>query len=187
LGILPEDIVLLNVGRFSYAKGQRFTIESFAQLRKEFSNLKLVLVGEGECLSECRRFSHELDVAGSVIFVGFSNNVPLFYALGDIFVITSLREGLPRVVVEASLSRLPSVGFEVEGIGEIISDEESGFIVRPYDVVGLTAKTRILITDPELRAKFAERAFQHARAGWDYRIMIDRLRRLYLRRNAVNA
>lgn len=179
LHISVEDVVLLNIGRFSIAKGQRYAISCFAQLRQSYKNLKLLLVGDGECKEDCRNLAIDLGVADHVIFYGFSEEIPKLVKLSHILVTTSLREGLPRVVVEASLCKIPTVGFDVEGIKEIITDGESGFVVPQYDTVALVERIKILIDSPELRREFAIKAFEKACRQWDKEIMVSRLRELY--------
>lgn len=180
LGVAPDDILLVNIGRFSWAKGQRFTIEAFSRLASKYSNLKLLLVGEGECKAECIEMAKQLAISDRIIFYGFSPEVAKLAWLSDIFLITSLREGLPRVVVEASLCMLPTVGFEVEGIREIIDDGQNGYIVPQYDIEMLVQRVEELLLSEELRKDFALRSYQKAIYKWDHRLMVDKLRKLYL-------
>ena len=179
LNIKSGDIVLINIGRFSFSKAQRYIIDSFARLTEKTNNIKLLLIGEGELQELCREQCRKLGVEDQVVFYGFSDNIPLMMKLGDIFVLTSLREGLPRVVVEASLSKLPVVAFEVEGIREIITNGRSGYIVPQYDVKQFLEKTTDLIQNVQLRNKFANEAFDHVVKKWDYRKMITDLRKIY--------
>src|SRR5207247_992361 len=118
-------------------------------LKKNYPNLKLILVGEGELMDECKRLVKDLKLENDVIFYGFCDHIPSLLSIADIHVLTSLREGLPRVAVEASLMKIPTVSFEVEGIREVITDRESGLIVPQYDVEALTAGIRELIDDKE--------------------------------------
>lgn len=179
LGIADTDQVLMNVGRFSFAKAQRYTIEAFANAKKNHPNLKLVFVGFGELKEECEEQCKNLGVEKDVIFYGFSDNIPQVLAMADVNVLTSLREGLPRVVVESSLMKVPTACFEVEGIHEIINNGESGFIVPQYDVKALTEKIEILLSDDGLRAEFGQKAHDHAMARWDYNVMNNQLKELY--------
>ncbi len=179
LKIQEEDLVLINIGRFSFSKGQRYTIQSFAALKKIHPRIKLILVGEGELSDECRQLVKELNVENDVIFFGFNDSIAKLFSIADIHVLTSLREGLPRVAVEASMMKVPTVAFEVEGIREIITDEESGYIVPQYDVVSLTHKIHELINEKEKRKLFGERAFVHVSNDWDSRVMIRQLRAIY--------
>ncbi len=179
LNIHQEDIILINIGRFSFSKAQRFTIQSFAALKKTNSHLKLILVGEGELTDECKRLVKDLKMVDDVIFYGFSDRIGTLLSIADIHVLTSLREGLPRVAVEASLMKVPTVAFTVEGIGEVITNNESGYLVPPNDVHALTEKINDLIRYKEKRKLFGERAFEHVKKDWDSKLMIQQLRDVY--------
>jgi glycosyltransferase involved in cell wall biosynthesis len=179
LGYAPDDVVLLNVGRFTYGKAQRHTIEAFSRVKLHHPNLKLLLVGEGDLQDDCRQQVKQLGLEHDVRFYGFTENVPRVMALADIHVLTSLREGLPRVVVEASLCGLPTAAFDVEGLREILQHEVSGFIVPQLDVHGLAERIQQLVENPTLRTTFAQQAGTHARANWDYPIMVQQLDDIY--------
>lgn len=179
LRIQLNDIVLVNVGRFSIAKAQKYTIKAFAKLKQQHSNIKLLLVGEGNEKENCKNLAEKLGVTNDVIFYGFTNNVPAVLQLSNIFVLTSLREGLPTVVVEAGLCNLPTVSFKVEGISEIVEEGKSGFIVPQYDVEALSKQISILIEDEEKRLAFGKQAFTIAQQNWDYRKMVADLREIY--------
>lgn len=177
--ISPTDLVITNVGRFSFSKAQRYTIESFARLKQHFSNIKLVLVGEGELLDECKALAKKLGVEKEVVFTGYTGKVGEVLSVTDVFMFTSLREGLPRVVVEASLMKIPVVAFEVEGIREVITDQESGFVVKQYDTEALTKEASKLLESESLRKKFGEKAYAHVRSQWDANVMASELRKIY--------
>lgn len=177
---IPQDAsVLLNVGRFSVAKAQRYTIEAFAQLRKTRTDLKLILVGEGPELENCRALCRDLGVVEDVIFAGYLPDIVKAYAMADVNVLTSLVEGLPRVVVEASLCKLPTVCFDVPGVKEIIRDGESGDVVESGDLNALTEHIAQQLSSPDERKTKGRNAFDRASDLWDHRKMVEDLRRIY--------
>lgn len=184
LNIKPEDVVLINIGRFSFSKAQRFTIQSFAELKKKHAHLKLILVGEGELINECKQLTKELNLQNDIIFYGYCDKIATLLSISDIHVLTSLREGLPRVAVEASLIKVPTVAFEVEGIIEVITNNESGYIVRQEDVNSLTEKINELILDKEKRKRFGELSCEHVKQDWDSRVMIEQLKNIYNKRKS---
>jgi glycosyltransferase involved in cell wall biosynthesis len=179
LGIPADSTVLLNVGRFSVAKAQRYTIEVFSRLRPNHPGLKLVLVGEGPEIDTCRSLCEALGVEQDVIFAGYQTDMPKMYGLADVNVLTSLIEGLPRVVVEASISKLPTACFDVPGVKEVIQDGESGDVVASGDVDGLTDRVARLLDSPDERKRKGRRAFEHASEGWDHRKMVEDLKAVY--------
>ena len=177
LGIPQHAPVLVNIGRFSRAKAQRHAIAAFANLRTPHA--RLLLVGEGDERAACERLCQKLGVADRVIFAGFLRDVAPAYAIASLHVLSSLREGLPGVAVEASLARLPTVSFEVEGIREIVADGQSGFVVPQGDVPSMAARLEMLLRDPEMGRAFGQRAYEHAIARWDHRAMVRELDAIY--------
>ncbi len=182
LGINKKDIVIVTVGRFSYSKAQRYAIEAFAVLQKKYTNLKFLLIGEGELLQDCKTLTQTLGIPdNSIYFLGYQKDIPQYLSVSDLFVFTSLREGLPRVIVEASLLKVPVITFEVEGAAEVLENEKSGFIVPQANVDLLISKTEQLILQPALRASFGKIAHQHVIQYWDMRIMAQQLQKIYNR------
>ncbi len=179
LGLPPDATVLVNVGRLSFAKAQRYTIEAFALLDDPGDSLRLVLVGEGAERAACVALAERLGVGHKVCFAGFRDDVPAVLAACDVHVITSLREGLPRVAVEAALVGIPTVGFAVEGLAEIIQDGVSGRIVPSGDVAALAEALTEALADPERRIEMGRRARAWATPRWDHRVMASALDRIY--------
>ncbi len=184
LGIEHGDFVMVNVGRFSYSKAQRYTIEAFAKLAPSHPRLKLLFIGEGELKDDCMRQAEALGVGESTIFAGFRENVPEAVSVADLMLLTSLREGLPRAAVEAYLCSVPVVAFEVEGIHEVIEEGVTGFVVPQYDVEAFAERTARLVDDDALRADFAARGRERVRGTWDHHHMVASLKRIYDARRA---
>ncbi len=182
MGIPLRAPVLVNIGRFSPAKAQRHAIAAFAKLRDACPEARLLLVGEGPERRACERLCGELGVADRVIFAGFLQDVAPAYAIASVHVLSSLREGLSGVAVEASLSRLPTVSFEVEGIREVVTDGHSGFVVPQGDIEAMARCLENLIGDSEMCRMFGERAYKHAITRWDHRVMVRQLDTIYRQR-----
>jgi len=182
LGIDKDDIVFITVGRFSYSKAQRYSIEAFAVLQKKYPTLKFLLIGEGELLAECKLLANAAGINNrSILFLGYQKDIPKYLSVSDIFIFTSLREGLPRVIVEASLLQVPVITFEVEGASEVLENEKSGFIVPQANKEALINKAEQLILQPSLKLAFGQRAQQHVKQYWDMHVMAQQLRSIYNR------
>ncbi len=182
LGINANDIVLITVGRFSYSKAQRYSIEAFATLQKKYSNLKFLLIGEGELLHDSKVLAKTLKIPdNSIYFLGYQKDIPRYLSISDLFIFTSLREGLPRVIVEASVLKIPVVTFQVEGAEEVLQNEKTGFIIPQGNANTLLSKTEELILHPELRLSFGKGAYQFVIQHWDVSIMTEQLYKIYNR------
>jgi glycosyltransferase involved in cell wall biosynthesis len=179
LGIGPNTKVICNVGRFSFSKAQRYTLQCFAQLKKSFPDSKLILIGEGELLEECKQLANEFNITDDVLFQGYQKNVPLYLSISNLFLFTSLREGLPRVVVEAALMKIPVAAFEVEGISEVIEHNVSGIVVPQYNVEALYKGAKRILDDEKLAHCFKEKAFKHVEHEWDAAKMGEDLHKIY--------
>jgi len=183
LNIAADDFVIINVGRFSSSKAQRYTIQAFIELKKKYNNLKLLLIGEGELLNECKALVDNSTIdKQSIIFLGYQQYVPKFLSISDMFMFTSLREGLPRVIVEASLLKVPVVTFSVEGANEVLEHKKTGFIAEQGNVKELEFYAEQLILQPDLRNSFGELARKHVIDNWDMRLMSKKLREIYNRK-----
>jgi glycosyltransferase involved in cell wall biosynthesis len=181
LGISGKDLVLINIGRFSSSKNQKDTIIAFhklCDLNPQIS-LRLILVGEGPEKSNCESLVENFGLTKSVKFVGFQKSIEEYLAISDMNVITSLREGLPRVVVEASLVGIPTVGYQVEGICEIVADQKSGLVVPQGDLGALVIGMNELVTNEMKRKEFGIFAREIALSNWSHESMNNRILALY--------
>lgn len=140
LGINSRHFVIGNIARLETRKGQKFLLDALKKIiedRKGY-HLKLLIIGEGQDRESLVSYVKKLDLQDKVIFTGYRKDIEELMALMDIFVLTSLREGLPRVLVQAAAVGIPSVAFNVDGVSEIIKDNYNGFLVKPRDVGQLT-------------------------------------------------
>jgi glycosyltransferase involved in cell wall biosynthesis len=137
------------------------------------------LVGEGPEKLNCESLVENFGLSKRVNFVGFQKNIEEYLAISDMNVITSLREGLPRVVVEASLVGIPTVGYQVEGISEIVSDQKSGLVVPQGDLGALVIGMNELVTNELKRKEFGIFAREIALSNWSHESMNNRILALY--------
>jgi glycosyltransferase involved in cell wall biosynthesis len=128
----------------------------------------LIFLGNGELRGEMERFAEEHGVA--TIFPGFINqtDLPLYYAMGDVFVLPSLDDPRGSVVNEAMAVGLPVIITDRCGASnDIAKHGENGFIFTPGDVQSLAKHLDALAGDPELRARMGQRS-REIIATWDY-------------------
>ena len=147
VGMAEHDRLIISVGRLSKEKAHGVLIEAFRLLCATNPNLsgRLVIVGDGPeraSLETAARASGQND---RITFAGQVNNVQPFYAAADVFVLPSLSEGSPNVLLEAMAAEVPIVATAVGGVTEIVSNEESALLVAPKNPPALaTAIDRVL-------------------------------------------
>ena len=161
LGIQESDTVILSIGRLSKEKAQADLIAAFNLLQSspQAIDYKLVIVGEGpdrEALQAAARAAS----TGQIVFAGAVNDVQPFYALADVFVLSSHSEGSPNVLLEAMAAGVPIVATRVGGVPEIVIDEESALLVPVNDPNKLAAGIDRLLNDRGLAARLTRNAEQ---------------------------
>lgn len=117
-----------------------------------------VLVGDGELRQEVEGLVSAFGLQEKVILTGWRRDVAAILPGLDVFVLTSLWEGLPIAVMEALRASLPVVVTDTGGVGEIISDGKNGFLARRGDVASVLAKLLRLLDDRELRERLGRAA-----------------------------
>lgn len=150
LGIPQEVCVVGTIGEQTQNKNQRVLIESVGALSS--SNAILAIIGDGEmraALESAARAYPSHDIR----FLGFKENAAQYLHAFDIFVLPSLKEGLPYVLLEAGQAKLPVIATHVGGIPEIIEHTKTGLLVEPDNTSALCDALTLLIQDELLRTE----------------------------------
>lgn len=142
--------VVLNVGRLVAEKGQEYLIRAFARVPS--SLWTLVILGEGPMRARLEALIQELGVGDRVKLPGASTDVEDWYRRSSIFVLSSVLEGFPNVLVEAMAHALPCISFDcVAGPRDILDDGSIGLLVPLKDEAGLTDALERLMQSESLR------------------------------------
>jgi glycosyltransferase involved in cell wall biosynthesis len=159
---------LLCVGRLAPEKGQGLLLEAIASLRAQSRPVHLRLVGDGPDRAWLERRATELGIASSVEFAGWveQDRLMALYADTDLFVLPSLAEGIPMVLMEAMAMQIPCVAPCITGIPELIEHGVDGMLFAVADAEDLIAQIRLLLDSPDLRTKIRRQA--RARVVRDY-------------------
>jgi glycosyltransferase involved in cell wall biosynthesis len=181
LGIGVEDFVIGNVARLETRKGHKFLIDAFKNVvgEQKDDHVKLLIIGEGNKRENLESYVEELNLEDKVIFTGYREDVEVLMALMDIFVLTSLREGLPRVLVQAAAVGMPSVAFNVDGVPEIIEDNYNGFLVRVGDVEQLAKRIIQYIDHKELLVLHGKNGRELIKGKWSIEDMVEKIDKIY--------
>jgi len=132
LGITSDDLVILFVGRVASEKSIDFLINNHSQILKKNKNAKLLIVGDGPDLEEYRKLSKKQKIENRVIFTGKVpwEDIPIYYALSDIFVTASHTETQGLTVVEAMAASVPVVALDDESFRNTVVDGLTGYLFK---------------------------------------------------------
>ena len=132
LGITNSDLIVLFVGRVASEKSIDFLINNHSELLKKNKNIKLLIVGDGPDLEEYEKLAKKQKIQDNVIFTGkvLWEDIPIYYALSDIFVTASHTETQGLTVVEAMAASLPVVALDDESFRNTVIDELTGYLFK---------------------------------------------------------
>jgi glycosyltransferase involved in cell wall biosynthesis len=167
LGI-PEDAPVVGaVGRLTEQKGYDILLQSTVTVLQEYPTVYFLIVGGGKLEDTLRRQTHQLSVSERVLLTGPRNDVEELFAIMDVFVNSSLWEGLPTTLLESMVAGVPIVATNVSGSVELIQHEISGLLVPPSDssklaqalLSTLNASTSVLDERRRQARDFAQKYF----------------------------
>src|SRR5262249_7680260 len=129
LGISEQEVVFGFVGRLSEEKGLAYLLQALKHWTSAAIRWRLVIVGNGPDRAELERAVRSLELGERVIFAGFQTDTAPWYAAMDAFVLPSLTEGTPMVLLEAMASGIPIIASSVGGVPAMISSGKHGLLV----------------------------------------------------------
>lgn len=169
----PRVVRCLSIGRLIPRKGFQFLIQALPQvLDRTKHKFELEIVGDGPYEAELTRIAKRLNVNSYIHFTGAVEypELPQKYREADIFILPSLAEGMPLVVLEAMGTGLPIIASRVQGIGELVADDVNGAVFNPGDVDGLAACIIKLIDAGQKRLEMGNASIemlkQNERYNW---------------------
>lgn len=160
--------VIISIGRLSKEKGLSYLLKALDIISSDGFQLRLVILGKGAEEKELKKLAKDLDIDDRVEFFGFKNNPYKYLARSSAFILASLFEGFPNVLLEAIALGVPSIATRCPtGPDEIITDEVNGLLIPPADEKALANAIQKLLLDKDLRTKLGKAARKRAE---DFRV-----------------
>lgn len=174
------SFVWLAVGRFETPKDYPTMLCAFAKVVSDLPNSLLLLAGDGPLRSEMEHTACSLGVQHHVKFLGIRRDIPQLMNVADAYVMSSSREGLPNVLLEAHATGLPAVATDVGGNREIVIDGKTGFIVPPRNPDALAqAMQRMMDTDESERLQMGAAARRYIIENYSMEHVVQQWEDLY--------
>lgn len=183
LGIPPEAPVIGKIARLFDLKGHDVLLEAAARIVPEFPDARFLLVGDGLRRTELEEKASNLGISANVVFAGLvpPSTIPKYVALMDILAHFSLREGLPRTVVQALAGGIPAVAFDLDGTPEVIETDQTGILCPPGDADSAADALLKLLRNPQMRRRMGEEGQKRVQQQFDSKTMVKQLENAYLR------
>jgi glycosyltransferase involved in cell wall biosynthesis len=179
LGIGEGDPLILQVARLDYLKDHGTALRTLKHLLLRRPDAKLVLVGDGPERPGIERLARELKLESNIRMLGLRKDVARLLAAADVFLLTSISEGIPLTIIEAMASGVPVVATRVGGITEMIVHEKTGCLAGAGDSEKLADQILRLISDNSLHALIAHAGRETAHRMFSEHQMQHRYAALY--------
>jgi glycosyltransferase involved in cell wall biosynthesis len=178
-GVPSGRMVVGAVGRLSAEKGFDLLIHAIHRLIRTGHDLELWIAGEGDVGPQLQALARQLGVADRVRLLGYQSDLRPLYEAMDVFALSSVREGLPNVVLEAMALGTPVLATRIAGVPRLVRDGETGVLVEPGSVDELTAGLTRLLDDPDLRARLAAAGRRTVETGYSFLARMRAIRAIY--------
>lgn len=159
LGLQESSLIIGSLGRLTEQKDYKTLIKAAAEILKRRNGIEFIIAGEGHLRSELISLCKELTIDNRFHFLGFRKDSENILELMDIFVLSSLDEGLPIAMLEAMATRLPIITTGVGAIPDVIMNGKNGIIIEKGDYKLLERTLLSLIYDKNKRNKLGSNAY----------------------------
>jgi len=174
-----DRMIIGTIGRLHVQKGHRYLIEAAAEVIRHLPSALFRIVGEGELREDLVLQARRLGIMEQVEFPGARMDTEAFLKEIDIFVLPSLWEGLPIVLLEAMAASRPIVVTDVDGVSEAVTDGVHALLVPPGDSRSLALALLRVANDRSLARTLAGNARERVTAEFSTPVMISNLEKVY--------
>jgi L-malate glycosyltransferase len=173
-GVSDRECLVLQVARLDAIKDHRTALRALALATQCEPHMRLFIVGDGPERATIQQEIVNHSLSDRVAMLGPRRDVPRLLAAADVFLLTSVSEGIPVTILEAMAAGVPVVATNVGGVPELLNDGVTGLLAPAGDAASLADALLRLAGDPVLRGQFAERARRHAESEFSESRMIQR-------------
>jgi len=188
-GILPDEKMILYVGRLIDWKGVDTLIKAMPRVLDWNKKIKVLLIGSGPDKGKLTGLCKDLRIENRVVFIDKipQNELIKYYTRANLFILPSLinsvvgTEGLGLVMIAAMACGTPVIGSDVGGIPDIVKDGETGLLAKPADPDDLGEKMIQLLSDNTLQRKVIDNGMKLVKQDFSWDVIADRFIEIYTR------
>jgi sugar transferase (PEP-CTERM/EpsH1 system associated) len=177
-----EDSFIIGVvGRLDLVKDHDTILNAFRLFCSRNKNIKVkvIVIGTGPHEEKLRMRAKEMNISDNVMFLGDKDDVPQYYNCMDIYILSSIAEGISNTILEAMACGLPVIATHIGGTPELIDDNETGFLFSPGDYAGLSQKISVYFNNPEVVERHGINGRRKAEEHFSLSRMVRRYEEIY--------
>jgi glycosyltransferase involved in cell wall biosynthesis len=182
LGIKNNGPIIGLCVRITEQKGIEYLLQAMIDIIRVYPQISLVIGGDGVLLYRLKEMAKRLGIDQNVFFIGFRLDIPDLLKLFDLYVLPSLWEGLPMVLLEAMAAGCPIVATNVGGNHQAVVNKYNGILVEPRNPRSLADAILFLLSQPETRKAYANNGQMLFKKFFSAEVMAKRYENLYLKR-----
>jgi glycosyltransferase involved in cell wall biosynthesis len=179
LGLDPNQLLIGAVGRLSAEKGFDLLIQALTGLDGLDRPAALAIIGDGHDRGALEARAKDVGCGDRVLFTGFLPDPAPWYEAMDVFALSSLREGLPNVLLEAMAYEVPVVATRVGGVPRLVLPEQTGLLIEPGSTNALADALRRLLQDASLRQRLGQAGRALIEKNHSFAVRMAKIRAIY--------
>lgn len=179
LGISDDAIVIGTIACFKPQKAPEDFVRLAFLISQVLPQARFLWVGDGALREKIKRLIAGLNLGSQFILTGWRRDIPRVLSAMDVFVLTSLWEGLPIAVLEAMASQVPVVATHTGGISEVITEGETGFLVPCHNMASMLENVQLLLGDAFRKERVIQSAKRRIDGAFDTETMMEAHAKLY--------
>jgi len=175
-----KKVILGTIAELHPNKGLVYAINAFEQLVVKFPSLIFLIIGEGEQRALLEKLIAEKKLENKVILAGYMNNASQYLKAINIFILPSIKEGLPYTIIEAGYAGLPIIATTVGGIPEIIDDMKSGILIQSKKSQEIESAVSFILEHKMLQKEYGKAIQEKVKKTFNIENMLKKTMELYL-------
>lgn len=179
LGITDDALMIGNIARLAPVKDHIALIKAFALTEKHCPDIRLLIIGDGPERANLEKLVTELNLSNKITLLGFRRNIKGILSVLDLFILSSISEGISITILEAMACGKPVIATDVGGNSEIIAEGVSGFLVPPKDIKAMAEKITFFYDDRSVGKSIGRRAREYVIGNFSVQEMTLNYEKLY--------
>jgi len=179
LGLTPGQVLIGTTGRLEKVKRYDLLLRGFSKVHEAFPRSRLMIAGDGTLRNALEELARGLGIRDSVIWTGFRKDIPRLLAAMDVYIMSSVNEGLSLSILEAMAAGKPVVITDVGGARELVEDGKTGLLIPPGSAEAIARGVTALLGDPVRMSELARAGREYVVREYSLERMMESYGRLY--------